>query len=205
MFKVLDTGFNECLEFLDPVSEDVFNRHNVTYFDSDGFELSGLEIESCKTNGIELSSILNHKSECVDWIVGGNENLIIDHCCLLHRRKYSGDALDQIVSKASQLPQLTKYARLVPKWGLDFALEYYNGSEAIEVMHIENDYRSLDEAFLAKEKLEKKILSTDWYEFSKYLIKHKEWWNGLQGFEQNNWKSAQWGLVKAENTVKAFI
>ena len=92
-----------------------------------------------------------------------------------------------------------------PKWGFDFALEYYDESEYFEVLHFEYDYNNYEEAEYCKNRIEAKINDTDWKDFALLLKKKKDQWISLKGFEQNNFKAKLWGLMKAEDTVKSFM
>lgn len=204
MFFVTPNAFDERLALEKRVSNDIIKKEYIRYFDNDGFELSHLEQIYYKENGVQLDSCLNHSCDQKKWIEGGDDHFILDHSLLLQRRNFAGEAKAQLEYKRKEYPQLNKYLNLVPKWGLDFALEYYNDNAYIEVIHIENDYRSLEVAKHAKENLEKKIIETDWVDFVKTLIRRKSKWDGLVGFAQNDWKAKYWGLNRAENTEKSF-
>lgn len=196
--------FDETLVLDKPINDSFFNDKFVKYFDNDGFELSLLEKEYYKTNGVELTNYLNHDCNQKEWFIGGDSNLIVDHSLLLQRWSFGGEARKQLESFKTQFPQINKYLRIVPKWGLDFSLEYYDDTNAIEVLHVEKDYRSFSEAISEKQKLEKMISETDWYGFARDLIRTKICWQDLVGFDSNDWKSRFFGLTKAETTLKAF-
>ena len=110
----------------------------------------------------------------------------------------------QLEYKRKEYPQLNKYLNLVPKWGIDFLMEYYNENTYMEVLHIEMDYRSYGQAVEAKDFFQKKLLDTDWVDFAKSLIRKKDEWYFLPGMQQNDYKAKMWGLNKAETTQKAF-
>ena len=204
MLSATNNTFESYLGLKKRVSNDVINEQYIKYFDNDGFELSFLEQEYYRENGIKLDYTLNHATDQKDWIVGGDEHFKMDHSLILQRWEFVDEAKKQLEYKRKEYPQLNKFLNLVPKWGLDFALEYYNENSYIEVLHIENDYRTYDEAMLAKGILEEKILNTDWIDFTKSLIRKKSEWENLPGMQQNDWKAVQWGLSKAEVTQKAF-
>lgn len=204
MFKVTENKFNNKLELVKRVSNDVITEDYIQYFDNDGFELSYLEQEYYRENEIKLSSTLNHNCDQKPWIVGGDDHFKLDHSMILQRWCFSKQAREQLEFKRKQFPQLNKYLSIMPKWGLDFALEYYNNDHWIEVLHIEVDYRDYTEALESKEWFERKILATDWPGFVKSLVINKSKWDVLPGMQQNDWKAAHWGLNKAEFTHKAF-
>lgn len=204
MFTISDNKFDRYLELKQRVSNDVVTDDYIKYFDNDGFELSFLEQEYYRENKVGMNKILNHICDQREWISCKHDKLKVDHSMILQRWEFVQHARMQLEDKKTTFPQLNKYLRLKAKWGLDFALEYYDGDEALEVLHIETDYSNYYEAVGAKQIFEKKIQSTDWNDFVKSLIKNKLQWEGLQGMEQNDWKARHWGLNKAEKTLKAF-
>lgn len=204
MFHISDNKFNNYLELKRRVSNDVITEQYIRYFDNDGFELSYLEQEYYRENLVPVNAILNHACDQREWVSCNHVNFKVDHSMILQRWEFVKEARDQLESKKIQFPQLNKYLKLHSKWGLDFALEYYNGDIAIEVLHIENDYNNFYEALVAKDFFEKKFLTTDWEHFVQSLIKKRTQWEGLQGMEQNDWKAVHWGLNRAEKTLKAF-
>lgn len=204
MFSATNNTFDSYLGLAKRVSNDVINEQYIKYFDNDGFELSFLEQEYYRENGIKLNYTLNHGTDQKDWITGGDEHFKIDHSLLLQRWSFADDARRQLEYKRKEYPQLNKYLNLVPKWGIDFLLEYYNENTYMEVLHIEMDYRSYGQAVEAKDFFQKKLLETDWIDFAKSLIRKKDEWQFLPGMQQNDYKAALWGLNKAETTQKAF-
>jgi hypothetical protein len=204
MFTVTDSNLRPFLHLCHRVSNDVINEQYIRYFDNDGFELSYLEQEYYRENNINLNSCLNHICDQKVWFQGGSEGLKVDHALILHRWEFQGEARCQLLNHVHKFRELNKYLMLKPKWGIDFALEYYSDSEAIEVVHFENDYPSYQLAQEAKLYFENKILSTDWLDFARSLIAKKDEWQHLKGMAQNDWKAKHWGLNKAEETLKSF-
>ena len=205
MLSLTDNHFDTDLHLTHVVTPAYFHDRNVKYFDNDGFELTALEQLYYEQHGIDIDAhTLNHRADQRDWIVGGTNKFKIDHCLLLQRWDFQGDARDQLIEYKPYYPQLSKFLKIVPKWGIDFALDYYDGDTAIEVIHIENDYRTYDEAMDAKTNIEQRILDTDWDDFVSDIMKHKDEWVHLRGFAQNDWKAVYWGLQKAEITQKSY-
>jgi hypothetical protein len=203
MILVSDNTFDNNLVLMKRVNYNI-SDHHVNYFDNDGFELTILEQNYYKANGIELSNIQNHAGDQRVWFTCSDEKFRIDHSTLLHRRSFDGDARSQLEAQVDEIPQLHKLLNLKPKWGLDFALEYYGEGRFIEVLHFEMDYRSYDDAIMAKAWFENKILSTNWNSFVEFLKQTEHEWKYLRGMEQNDWKARQWGLFKAEETYKTW-
>jgi hypothetical protein len=204
MFTVTDCNLRPFLQLYHRTSNDVINEQYIRYFDNDGFELSYLEQEYYRENNINLTSCLNHVCDQKVWLEGSSNGLKIDHALILHRWEFQGEAREQLIKYKHRFPELNKYLMLKPKWGIDFALEYYDNDNAIEVMHFENDYPTYGAALQAKNYFEAKILSTDWIDFAKFLIRNKDKWQHLKGMTQNDWKASHWGLNKAEETIKSF-
>lgn len=204
MLFIVDNKFDFDLSIKKPIDVIKINDVNVIYFDNDGFELSKLEQEYYKENDIYLDDCLNHLGCQKQWIYCENNKFKVDHSLLLQRYYFTEEAKKQLENNKNRFPQLNKYLRLKPKWGLDFALEYYDSKYALEVLHIELDYNNYFLALEIKEKLERRILNTDWVDFTESLKCKRSQWEGLPGMEQNDWKARHWGLQKAEYTQKAF-
>lgn len=204
MLSVTSCSFNEKLHLTAPVCVESFTEHNIQYFDNDGFELCGLEYDYYKTNGIELTNVLNHMCNQRTWLQCTDQHFKLDHSLILQRWDFQGKARRQLQEFKSKFPQLNKYLKITPKWGIDFALDYYDNETFIEVMHVETDYRSYEKAIEAKNMFENKILNTDWKDFVNSLLHYKQEWEHLTGFQQNDWKAVYWGLQKAEITEKAY-
>lgn len=205
MFSISDNNFSKYLFLKDPVSDVYLKDEFIRYFDNDGFELSFLEQEYYIVNNVRINHTLNHYCNQPTWMtLEEDKNLVLDHCMILQRWEFVGEAKQQLEANKLQHPQLNKYLKLKAKWGLDFSLEYYEDDIALEVIHIETDYNNYDEAVAGKEYFEEKFTSTDWHNFTKSILSKKSEWEHLQGMAQNDWKAVHWGLDSAEKTLKAF-
>ena len=205
MLLLTDNTFDRHLQLCTRVPKHEFTDRSVRHFDSDGFELTKLEQAYYKANCIQLSDCLNHISDQKNWILCMDPNFILDHCLLLQRWEFVGDARNQITQYSKEYPQLTRFLKIAPKWGIDFALDYYKDGLALEVIHIEMDYRSYDRAMEAKRQLEHKFMQTDWADFVRSTMVRKHDWEHLAGFAQNDWKAVHWGLNRAEVTEKSYL
>lgn len=207
MFSVLSNSFDEHLQLVHTIDNLQLSEYNARYFDNDGFELTTVEFKYYERHGIDsiYNGILNHTCDQRPWIVCKDERFIVDHSIILQRWEFAGEARQQLIKHKTKIPQLTKFLNIIPKWGIDFALDYYDNEQAFEVLHVENDYRTYDDAMRAKQETEQRILNTDWNDFAASIVNHKDEWVGLTGFAQNDWKARYWGLPKAEVTEKAFL
>ena len=205
MLRVSDSNFTSELHLKRKTNPLNFYEDNLQYFDNDGFELNGLELSYYKDNGVGITDCLNHPADQKQWFICEDKNFKIDHSILLQRWDFADYAREQLLDYKNQFPQLNKYLKLKHKWGFDFSLEYYNGDDVIEVLHIENDFKSYELALEAKKRVETKILNTDWINFVNNLKRKKSDWEYLPAMAQNDWKASYWGFKKAEITYKAFV
>lgn len=179
-----------------------------SYFDKDGFELTQLEREYYWVNGYPVyNEILNHNAFQTNWmsLTDKSNGFVLDHCLVLHRCNFIEDALEQLLSFKPEIPKLSYLIQCKPKWGLDLALDYFDGAEMYEVIHIEQDFHTSEECTAYKENIEKFVLATDWEDAAKQMIKKKDEWSSLVGFAQNDWKAKFFGFPKAELTHKALV
>ncbi|NBP01640.1 MAG: hypothetical protein EBU90_16195 [Proteobacteria bacterium] len=204
MFTILTHTFNRYIEITNPIDDNLFTEENVRYFDNDGFQLSLLEQEYYKANKVTITNTLNRAGDRPPWMSCTHDKFYLDHSMMPQRWCYIGAAKEQLELHKNRFPSLIKYINLKPKWGLDFALEYYEADEPLEVLHIEFDFRNYYSALSMKQDLEKKINNTDWEDFKNQLIKRQHEWKKLQGLDQNDWKAQFWGLKKAEKTYKVI-
>lgn len=205
MLRISDSKFLPELHLKRKTNPLYFYKENLQYFDNDGFELNGLEINYYKDNNVDLSNCLNHSADQKEWFICDDKRFKIDHSILLQRWDFVDYAREQLLDFRNQFPQCNKYLRLQSKWGFDFALEYYDQDLVMEVLHIENDFKSYELALEAKQFAETKILSTDWNDFVSNLKRKKNEWEYLPAMAQNDWKASFWGMKKAETTYKAFV
>ncbi len=205
MFRVSTNTFNKDLHLKNKTNALDFYERNIQYFDNDGFELNGLEISYYKHNKVFLTNCLNHEADQKEWLICDDNKFKIDHSLLLQRWDFTDYAREQLIYYKNQYPQLNKYLRLKCKWGFDFSLEYYEQDLVLEVMHIENDFKSYDSALEAKDAAEVRILNTDWDDFVSELKRNKQEWQYLPAMAQNDWKASYWGMAEAETTYKAFV
>jgi hypothetical protein len=176
------------------------------YFDADGFQLNPLEQDYYSQNNIIVHECLGVQAAQYNWLMleCNQPNFILDHSFVVTRCCYTGEARQQLEEWSEDNPWLRKMLLLKPKWGLDFALEYYNEDNYVEVLHIERDYSSYREAQEQKEFLESSLISTDWENAAQNILKHQDKWLHLEGMARNDWKANYLGFGKAEHTLKAF-
>lgn len=195
------------LELTQPLNPTYFTSRNLQYFDKDGFELTPLERIIYELHGVPIHNHLYHQCSQVDWFaqdISPDSGLILDHSMLLHRFTFGGALREQIEAFAKVAPVFNKLLKIQPKWGLDFALDYYSVDEALEVFHVELDTRDLETAEEFRVRVEKFVKETDWEYIVERLQSTKDEWGPLQGMAQNDWKARLLGFSKGEITEKAW-
>ena len=178
-------------------------------FDKDGYEVpTPLEHLHYEANGIELNrEIQFHIAPVQEWyhdVEQSEHGLVLDHCMLLTRYAFAGEARDQIIEVSKTRPILQKLLNIKPKWGIDFSLDYVTHEVVMEVIHIEQDFDNVDEATQAKERLEQIIDNTDWYDGAMRLWQRKDEWINLSADDHSDYKAQFFGWHRAFDNKKVF-
>ena len=195
-----------CIKGVDFYRDDTYKR-DFGFFDKDGYELTIAERMFYIANSFPLSNCLNHTCWQEDWLsVEKNDKIFFDHCTLLHRASFDGEALQQLESIKQYIPQSTFLINCKAKWGFDFALDGIDSKgDCFEVLHIEYDSRDYDLFCLQLDLTERQIYNIDWIDAANRIEQHKDKWQHLKGFEQNHWKAEfllNWS--RAETLEKAI-
>lgn len=178
------------------------------YYDKDGFELCQAEQKFYSAMKYPIDhNILNHHCWQEPWfeLNKSSGDLILDHSMLLCRCNYSGEALEQLHEIKSTMPRADLLIRSRQKWGFDFDLDCKAKNGTIfEVLHIEYDsydYDSFKERMIT---FDFAVRHTDWLDCASKIWNHRDQWEHLEGFAQNDWKARfLLGWSKAEYTQKS--
>ena len=179
-------------------------------FDKDGYEVpTPLEHLHYEANGVELKrEIQYHIAPVQEWyhdIEQSEHGLVLDHCMLLTRYAFAGEAREQLQEVCDiNRPILQKLLNIKPKWGIDFSLDYVTHNVVMEVIHIEQDFDNVDEAQDAKERLESIIDNTDWYDGAMRLYQRKDEWINLSSDDHSDYKAQFFGWERAFDNKKVF-
>ena len=205
----LDIQFNPEPYLTIPIDRHLVETLPFKDFDKDGYEVpTPLEHLHYEINKIELNrEIQYHIAPVQEWyqdIENSEHGLVLDHCMLLTRYAFAGDALQQLEIVANSRPILQKLINIKPKWGIDFSLDYVSHDIVMEVIHIEQDFDNIEEAIDAKERLERIIDNTNWYDGAIDLIKRKSEWENLSSDDHSDYKAQFFGWHRAFDNKKVF-
>lgn len=203
MFKLQDIDIVENL-YLGKKINDTTNWE-LDFFDREGYQLNTLEklyhIENKvdiytqdrmarRVSNDALNAVMQH------WYIQNQEhpNIFIDHAHILHRFAFEGEALNQLVEMSEQYPKLQKMIKIKPKYGLDFAIDWIDENQIIEMFHVELDCRDYSTFVDIVDKLQTFIETTDWENKGRELVARKSEWVGLDEYKQSAYKAKLYGL-----------
>jgi hypothetical protein len=192
-----------------PISRHLLETLPFKDFDKDGYEVpTPLEHLHYEINNVEINrEIQYHIAPAQEWytdIEQSEHGLVLDHCMLLTRYAFAGEARKQIEEVCNNRPILQKLLNIKPKWGIDFSLDFVTHDIVMEVIHIEQDFDNVNEAISAKEKLENIIDSTDWYDGAMRLYQRKDEWINLSSDDHSDYKAQFFGWHRAFDNKKVF-
>lgn len=199
MLKLTDNKFNPNPYWEVPLD----SQKPLPYVIPDLFDQNGYDL--CLTEQLfadkNLQKGSSHRSHRVairsNWFEQDyrNEGAVLNHALLFERKGYVGAAREQLQEWAKTYPAYHKMLNIKPKWGLDFSMDYYDSQgNTLEVLHWEYDGFDHDEINEVKEKMEPILLSIDWDDGAKQLIKKKDEWYNLDFFRQSDYKCNYFGI-----------
>ena len=206
--RVTGNKFSRHLGLALGLPEDDYFNLSMDYFDRDGFELNELEQALYRRNMINIGEQhLNHTANHVSWIehdTNDDPRIMIDHSCLQQRHDYIGEGRELLQIASNYRPELKKLLAIVPKWGIDFNVDYV-GETVMELFHIEVDRRDYEEILDQKYLAERLILRTDWVNVANIFHKKRDMWEHLPADDQIEWKVNYLGWPRVYDTRKVFI
>ena len=187
--------------------ESILLTADIENVDRVGFDLTTLEQEYYKVNKLALSEKVIHSKDSnkqswntifQNWFLTREiqEHIYIDHCGIYGTYPFSGQAKKQIKKYIPKRPELAKLLNLRGKVGYDICIDYINGEEVVELLHIEHDYglEEYDTYLKNKHRLEAKLLNTNWERIYEKVKKGSLLSNSIQ---RNNFKSSLFGFEDA--------
>jgi len=149
-------------------------------------------------NNTSIDKVRNHRTALVqDWMIQEykKEGTVLNHSYLFERKGYSGKALEQLKNWAKELPIFYRLVNIRPKWGIDFSMDYYDSEgNTFEVLHWEYDGFDFNEINDKKQEVEQHLISIDWQNAAKEILKRKDEWYSLDFFAQSNYKCNYFGV-----------
>lgn len=179
------------------------DQEKVTYFTNDLFDQNGYDL--CHVEKLYAAKNMahheNHRThrEAIRsaWFTQSYKEAgaVLNHALLFERKGYTGAAREQLERWAAEKPVFHKLLNIKPKWGLDFSIDYYDHEgNTLEVLHWEYDGFDYDDINETKLKMEPILLSIDWDDGAKQLLKKKDEWYHLDFFKQSDYKCEYFGI-----------
>jgi hypothetical protein len=171
---------------------------DVELFDQNGYDLSKIEQFYSTSNSFIFKDHRPHRQAIKqDWFIHEtpSEGAHINHALLFERKGFAEDAYNELRIWCEKYPLFYKVLNMRPKWGLDISIDYCDRQgNVFEVIHWEYDGFEYDEIQERKERVEKKLIDTDWNDLAAQLLKRKDEWYSLDFFAQSRYKSEFYGI-----------
>jgi len=169
------------LEDIDPIW--------INIFDQNGYILTTLEQQYYK-NLTEHRGPWEHSYQ-KPWFTQEQkyEGAVLNHSMILQRKGFADEAYDQLCNWAKVWPIIYKVAKIRPKWGLDFSIDWTDKEgNVFEILHWEWDSFDLDTVQERKYYNEQLFEFFDWEHVAKQMLLRKDQWYHLDFFGQSAWK-----------------
>ena len=185
-----------------PISKMLYipTADDLELFDQNGYDLTVLEQHFAESNNAKTKKHREHiRALKESWFVQDPaiEGAVLNHSLLFERKGYRGEALEMLKYWAKALPLVNKIIAMRPKWGLDFSMDYVDREgNAFELLHWEWDSFDYEEIEAVRKEIEPVLLSINWGDAAKDLLKYKPQWHHLDFFAQSDWKCNFFGIPK---------
>ena len=199
-----DNEFDPKPYWENPIAKMVFipTYEDLELFDQNGYDLTVLEQHYAYANYVKPKKQREHRFAIKkDWYTQFNkiEGAVLNHSSLFERKGYEGRALTQLQQWAKNLPLVYKVISILPKWGLDFSMDYVDRQgNAFEVLHWEWDSFNYEVVQEVKLKIEPVLLNIDWDDAGQQILSMKDQWHHLDFFAQSDWKCRYFGIPQEQ-------
>lgn len=167
-------------------------------FDQNGYDLCLIEKMYADRNNTQYDYHRQHRTAIRQpWLDQPYkaEGAVLNHALLFERKGYTGRALEQLKNWAQHYPAYYRLINIKPKWGLDFSMDYYDREgNTFEVLHWEYDGFDFNEINDKKQEVEQQLISIDWDDAAKEILKRKDEWYSLDFFAQSDYKCNYFGI-----------
>lgn len=198
MYHLTDNHLNPIGCYVNPIHNHTPKRSDIDLFDQNGYDLSDLEQKYCLSNSIIFRSHRPHRHAIKhDWMIGPDvdRGAHLNHALLFERKGFAEEAYQQLEQWCKQIPVLYKVLRIRPKWGIDISIDYCDtDGNVFEVLHYEYDGFDYNEIVDHQKVCEELIVSLDWNDVARRLLRRKDRWHHLGFFEQSRYKCSFVGL-----------
>ena len=171
---------------------------DTSVFDQNGYDLCLVEQLYAHKNLSHHELVRNHRYALKQsWMQQPYklQGAVLNHANLFERKGYTGAALEQMEQWAKILPIYYRLINIRPKWGLDFSMDYYDSDgNTFEVLHWEYDGFDYNEINDKKLEVEQQLVSIDWDDAAKEILKRKDEWFSLDFFAQSDYKCKYIGI-----------
>jgi hypothetical protein len=200
---LLDPQFNSNPYWSWAIKRDTIPGPNdVALFDQNGYDLTKLEIEYAMYNDSKRYSQHRnymHVALKQEWFSQAEKSAgsVLNHALIFERKGYDKAALAQINEWSKTHPILQKVARIRPKWGFDFSIDWADSDgNVFEILHYEFDGFEFEEVEHKRRDYEQRFLNMDWDDGAKRLMSRKDEWHSLGFFDQSDYKCNFFGIDK---------
>ena len=198
MLKKTKNKLTSTTKFTERLDDYIASYDDVAIFDQNGYDMCPVELQyAIKHKLLPSNHRASHIALRYEWMSQEDvtDGAHINHCNLFERKGYDAAAKEQLIEWSTTNALIWKIIKIRPKWGLDFSIDYADhDGNVFEVLHWEWDSFDYQEVLDKQEKYEPFLLSTDWNDAAKELLKRKDEWHHLGFFEQSDWKCKYFGI-----------
>lgn len=167
-------------------------------YDQNGYDLCDAEKLYAKAHDTTPWSHRSHRVALKQvWFTQNYKECgsVLNHALLFERKGFNEEAREELKRWAEKYPIYYKLLNQKPKWGMDFSMDYFDrDGNTFEVLHWEYDGFDYKEINEKKEEVEKILLSIDWDDAAKEILKRKDEWYYLDFFKQSEYKCNYFGV-----------